>query len=108
MDVSKYGATNLIDFYITLVGQNYTSQLCAIAGLAWIVYDYFITLDMEINLVWRRSGTKSKLLYLFTRYYGIAFLTYDFTVVLHSGWSVHVSTFQSSTRSSCRPLLVQL
>ncbi|KAG9008098.1 hypothetical protein FRB94_013755 [Tulasnella sp. JGI-2019a] len=57
-----------------------------IAGYAWVIYDWLITLDQEIFFVWARpSGWKSKALFGFIRYYGIALLTFDM-IALSGTW----------------------
>lgn len=60
-----------------------------LAAYTWALYDWLINLDQEIDLVWRRrSGTwQSKSLYAFIRYYGLAIITFNLVVVMHTNWS---------------------
>ncbi|KAG8900441.1 hypothetical protein FRC00_012859, partial [Tulasnella sp. 408] len=77
-----------LEFFRLIAFQSAVTRYCMVAGYVWVLYDWFITLDQEIDLVWRRSGAwKSKVLYAFTRYHGLALLTYDLVVMLGSDWS---------------------
>ncbi|KAG9041357.1 hypothetical protein FS837_012376 [Tulasnella sp. UAMH 9824] len=77
-----------LQFFRLIAFQSAITRYCMVAGYVWVLYDWFITLDQEIDLVWRRSGAwKSKVLYAFTRYHGLALLTYDLVVMLGSDWS---------------------
>lgn len=76
-----------LEFFQLIAYQSAVTRYCMVAGYVWVLYDWFITLDQEIDLVWRKSGAwKSKVLYAFTRYHGLALLTYDLVVMLGS-WS---------------------
>ncbi|GJE89146.1 hypothetical protein PsYK624_052400 [Phanerochaete sordida] len=48
-----------------------TNNYVAMGALALIVYDYVITLDQEVNNVWRRKFTAASLLFYVNRYLSI-------------------------------------
>ncbi|KAH9935999.1 uncharacterized protein BXZ73DRAFT_100473 [Epithele typhae] len=53
-----------------------TQSLCqhnqqALASAAWLVYDFLITLDDEVELVWKSPNTLPKCLYFVSRYVGL-------------------------------------
>ncbi|EJU00632.1 hypothetical protein DACRYDRAFT_117100 [Dacryopinax primogenitus] len=48
------------------------SRRAAIAALSWAVYDYLITFSTEIRHVWLRPWGWSKLLFGWTRYFGMS------------------------------------
>ncbi|KAJ6549996.1 hypothetical protein B0H19DRAFT_1160193 [Mycena capillaripes] len=48
-----------------------------LAGLTWILHDYFVTLEDEIRYIWPQSLSFSKLMFLWIRYYTIALLLFD-------------------------------
>ncbi|PPR00146.1 hypothetical protein CVT24_008953 [Panaeolus cyanescens] len=51
--------------------------------LVWVIHDYFITLEDEINHVWRQKINLGRALYLWIRYYTILLVTFD-VVQIHS------------------------
>lgn len=74
---------------VAFVAISAKSRYFWIAGQTWVLYDWLISLNQEIDLVWRRSGAwQSKLLYALTRYYGLALTTWNVVMILHSNWSV--------------------
>ncbi|KAI0763840.1 hypothetical protein BD413DRAFT_642322 [Trametes elegans] len=46
----------------------FLNTCCPIAVLAFLTYEYFITLDREVTLFWRRSRTGASVLFLTNRY----------------------------------------
>ncbi|KAL6304074.1 hypothetical protein BKA93DRAFT_307468 [Sparassis latifolia] len=43
----------------------------SVAALAWLIFDIVITLDQEVEFIWKARWTFPKCLYLVTRYYGL-------------------------------------
>ncbi|KAH9941694.1 uncharacterized protein BXZ73DRAFT_98085 [Epithele typhae] len=43
-----------------------------IGGVTLISYDYFLTLDREIQYIWRRKFTTASAIYIVTRYSSLA------------------------------------
>ncbi|PPQ73592.1 hypothetical protein CVT24_007960 [Panaeolus cyanescens] len=43
---------------------------CQVAALVITLYDHIITLDREVEYIWMRKWSKSKVLYLLARYFG--------------------------------------
>jgi len=61
---------------------SFTSSLTAtrystFASLTFLVYDYVLTFDAEIEFVWHRSWSFGKVLFLFNRYFGLAVLIFN-------------------------------
>ncbi|KAJ7105904.1 hypothetical protein C8R44DRAFT_987510 [Mycena epipterygia] len=48
-----------------------------LAGLTWILHDYFVTLEDEIRYIWPQRLNFSKLMFFWIRYYSIALLLFD-------------------------------
>ncbi|TFY64569.1 hypothetical protein EVJ58_g2542 [Rhodofomes roseus] len=45
--------------------------LHATAALAWLVYDYMLSFENEVDLIWSSEDTVPKLLYFVSRYFGL-------------------------------------
>ncbi|KAJ7669123.1 hypothetical protein B0H17DRAFT_989749 [Mycena rosella] len=56
---------NLIPLYVVL------------AGLTWLLHDYFITLEDEIQYIWPQRRSFGKFMFFWIRYYSIALLLFD-------------------------------
>ncbi|EMD37102.1 hypothetical protein CERSUDRAFT_74094 [Gelatoporia subvermispora B] len=57
--------------------QDYNAlNLSMAASIVWIVHDILLTLPQEIESVWRTKFTYHKILYIITRYFGLASLMY--------------------------------
>ncbi|KAJ7794415.1 hypothetical protein B0H14DRAFT_3497009 [Mycena olivaceomarginata] len=48
-----------------------------LAGLTWILHDYFVTLEDEIRYIWPQRLSFSKFMFFWIRYYSIALLLFD-------------------------------
>lgn len=46
------------------------TRFCQVAPSALMVYDYLISIDQEIEHIWKRPKTTTTLLYLIVRYFG--------------------------------------
>ncbi|PPQ69712.1 hypothetical protein CVT25_012975 [Psilocybe cyanescens] len=53
--------------YVVVKGLN-TVRYAQLAGGVFFAYDYFLTIGMEVELIWRSKWNFIKLLYLFQRY----------------------------------------
>ncbi|KAJ7463948.1 hypothetical protein FB451DRAFT_1139116 [Mycena latifolia] len=62
---------------IPLLRANLIPSHIVLVGLTWILYDYFITLEDEIQYIWTQRLSVSKLMFLWIRYYSIALLLFD-------------------------------
>ncbi|KAF8508949.1 hypothetical protein JB92DRAFT_2949929 [Gautieria morchelliformis] len=59
----------------------------ALASLVVLLYDHAITFDAEVMNIWRGPRTLGKLLFLWTRYFGLSFLIIELTVTFHGSLS---------------------
>ncbi|TFK97182.1 hypothetical protein BDV98DRAFT_607814 [Pterulicium gracile] len=50
-------------------------------GLAWILYDWLITLDDEVEHIWTQKRTPANWMFIWIRYYSIALLIFDVTQI---------------------------
>ncbi|KAG9313231.1 hypothetical protein JVU11DRAFT_6692 [Chiua virens] len=66
-------------------------QLFSVAGEAFLVYNYFITLRMEVDHIWSAKWTVAKALFLFNRYMNLVGQTV-FTLQQLDVW--HASSFK--------------
>ncbi|KIM66888.1 hypothetical protein SCLCIDRAFT_1210934 [Scleroderma citrinum Foug A] len=46
------------------------TRLCQVAPSVLMVYDYLISVDQEIEHIWKRPRTTTTLLYFVVRYFG--------------------------------------
>ncbi|KAJ7055849.1 hypothetical protein C8F01DRAFT_1157903 [Mycena amicta] len=61
----------------SLVRGNLIPLHVVLAGLTWILHDYFVTLEDEIRYVWPQRFNFSKFMFFWIRYYSIALLLFD-------------------------------
>ncbi|KZT69955.1 hypothetical protein DAEQUDRAFT_737706 [Daedalea quercina L-15889] len=59
------------DTLVTLIDLAQDRGLHAAAALAWLVYDYLLSLQDEVELIWSSPDTIPKLLYFISRYFGL-------------------------------------
>ncbi|KAI0072714.1 hypothetical protein K474DRAFT_1667485 [Panus rudis PR-1116 ss-1] len=62
---------NLDDLYVTAVRDVYLSRLSSFVVVTLVIYDYIVTLDREVELIWRQRWSLIKAVYLWHRYFGI-------------------------------------
>lgn len=43
-------------------------MVCSVSGVAILIFDIILTLDVEVKLIWNEKGTLSKFAYLINRY----------------------------------------
>jgi hypothetical protein len=81
--------------FINLYRANLVPAYVILFSLTWILYDYLITLDEELKLVWPQRLNRGKVLFLFVRYYTIA-------VILLNTIQIHLFTHKGyATDTSC-------
>ncbi|KAF8575561.1 hypothetical protein K439DRAFT_731533 [Ramaria rubella] len=66
------------------VSSGFATKHATVASIAFLFYDYLITLDAEMNLVWNHRWSFGKVLFIFNRYFGAFALLFN-TIVLFSG-----------------------
>ncbi|KAF8485695.1 hypothetical protein JB92DRAFT_3025085 [Gautieria morchelliformis] len=62
------------------------TKYSTVASLAFLVYDHAITFDAEVANVWNRPGSFGKILFIWTRYFGLSSL-----IIAVTGTSFHGS-----------------
>jgi len=60
--------TTLTPAVFTLFKSRVAFQYMEVASIALVVYDYLLTIDDEIDLIWKRTKNLSSVLFFFTRY----------------------------------------
>ncbi|KAJ7257755.1 hypothetical protein C8J57DRAFT_1342714 [Mycena rebaudengoi] len=63
--------------YIPLVVGSLIPLHVVLAGLTWILDDYFVTLEDEIRYIWPQRRSFSKFMFFWIRYYSIFLLIFD-------------------------------
>ncbi|KAF8475420.1 hypothetical protein JB92DRAFT_3051623 [Gautieria morchelliformis] len=63
------------------------TQYSALASLVLFLYDHAITFDAEVMNIWRGPRTLGKLLFLWTRYFGLSSLIIEVTGTFHGSLS---------------------
>ncbi|OCH92795.1 hypothetical protein OBBRIDRAFT_886031 [Obba rivulosa] len=56
------------------VSDTFAVNLAAVAAVAWFAYDALLTINQEIELVWKARWTYQKVLYILVKYYSLIFL----------------------------------
>ncbi|EMD37103.1 hypothetical protein CERSUDRAFT_84142 [Gelatoporia subvermispora B] len=59
---------------IQAVSDTFAVNLAAAGAAAWLAYDVILTIEQEIELVWKARWTYQKVLYIVVKYYSLAFL----------------------------------
>ncbi|KAK0217642.1 hypothetical protein EDD85DRAFT_364839 [Armillaria nabsnona] len=67
-------------------------QNAYVACATLIVYEYFLQFEAEVNFFWQRRWSLAKALFLWSRYYGVAFNVSNAVIYLNSHPSLNVST----------------
>ncbi|KIL64410.1 hypothetical protein M378DRAFT_11435 [Amanita muscaria Koide BX008] len=81
--------------FINLFRANLIPAYVILFSLTWIIYDYFLTLDDEVKLVWPQRWSRGKILFLFVRYYTIS-------VIVLNAIQIHLFTHPGyATDTSC-------
>jgi len=57
------------------------------SALAFITYNILLSFDDEVEHIWKSKWTTPKCLYIFSRYYGLFYLLFNFTVDMTYGLS---------------------
>ncbi|KII95799.1 hypothetical protein PLICRDRAFT_34750 [Plicaturopsis crispa FD-325 SS-3] len=87
------------------------TRICQLAAMCATIYDHFLSLDQEVELIWKRKWSYSKILFLIIRYIGEAVLIANAVVFLSTDISRSVcrqyTIFQASA-SSVILLLMQV
>lgn len=60
----------------------------SIGAIAWLVYDIALTLEPEVEFIWKARWSFPKILYILARYYGLFNLTYYLSIALSTSVSV--------------------
>ncbi|KAJ7584844.1 hypothetical protein C8J56DRAFT_949187 [Mycena floridula] len=68
--------TSTTDF-LELYKANVIPLRACLAGLAWILHDYFLTIEDEIRYIWPQRGGLGRTMFLFIRYYTILIVIFD-------------------------------
>ncbi|KAF8510083.1 hypothetical protein JB92DRAFT_461722 [Gautieria morchelliformis] len=70
--------------FVTMAKSDITlTEYSALASLVVLLYDHAITFDAEIMNIWRGPRTLGKLMFLWTRYFGLSSLIIVVTVTFH-------------------------
>ncbi|KAI5988993.1 hypothetical protein EDD15DRAFT_2285692 [Pisolithus albus] len=56
------------------------TRTCQLVPSALMVYDYLISIDREVEYIWKRPRTTTTILYLIVRYFGTAYGLINTTV----------------------------
>lgn len=65
----------------------YTTQYAELASSTIIVYDHFVTLDQEVELIWKSGWSFGKCLFLVNRYYTLFVVVFNNYVLFNSSIS---------------------
>ncbi|KAL1659025.1 hypothetical protein GGF50DRAFT_92231 [Schizophyllum commune] len=77
MNASSAYSEEEIAAYARLYEGNLIPMYATVVGLAWVYYDWALTIDDEVRYVWPQKMNVGKAIYLWIRYYTLALLAYD-------------------------------
>ncbi|KAF8511708.1 hypothetical protein JB92DRAFT_2932542 [Gautieria morchelliformis] len=60
---------------VTILASLTPTKYSWLASLAFLVYDHALTFDAEVANIWSRPSSFSGILFIWTRYFGLASLT---------------------------------
>ncbi|EPQ50394.1 hypothetical protein GLOTRDRAFT_101775 [Gloeophyllum trabeum ATCC 11539] len=93
--------SSLADAFAPFVREIQSTRYAELASSTIVIYDHLITLDQEIDLIWKASWTPGKVLFLTNRYYVLASVIFNnyvlFTTHLSDSFSVKWFRWQGTT-----------
>ncbi|EPQ50397.1 hypothetical protein GLOTRDRAFT_133950 [Gloeophyllum trabeum ATCC 11539] len=69
--------SSLADVFAPFVREIQSARYAELASSTIVIYDHLITLDQEIDLIWKASWTPGKVLFLTNRYYVLASVIFN-------------------------------
>ncbi|KDQ58907.1 hypothetical protein JAAARDRAFT_646826 [Jaapia argillacea MUCL 33604] len=66
------------------------SRLCQVSAAAASLYDYIVTLDQEVELIWNQGWSAAKILYFLTRFCGNGMILANTALILVEGLNTYV------------------
>uniref|UniRef100_A0A0W0GAG5 DUF6533 domain-containing protein n=1 Tax=Moniliophthora roreri TaxID=221103 RepID=A0A0W0GAG5_MONRR len=90
MSAPDAGGLAALQALFTVLDQNRKVDYMSLSAIAFLAYDIIIMFDAEVEFVWSAVWSLPKILYIFARYYGIAFLILEFAVKQQLGLSLKV------------------
>lgn len=75
----------LLDQYLTAVRDMELSRLAAFVVATAVIYDYIVTFDLEIVLIWGKRWSIIKAVYLWHRYFGILCVIFQVVALTYNG-----------------------
>ncbi|KAJ7086242.1 hypothetical protein C8R44DRAFT_991656 [Mycena epipterygia] len=87
--------------YINLVHGNFIPLHVVLASLTWIIYDYVVTVEDEIQFIWSQRMSFAKIMFFWIRYYSIALLAFD-------AIQIHVFSIPGITSEHLVEIIMQL
>ncbi|KAJ7598029.1 hypothetical protein C8J56DRAFT_721062, partial [Mycena floridula] len=67
--------------FLKLYMANVIPLRACLAGLTWILHDFFLTIEDEIRYIWPQRRGIGKTMYMFIRYYTILIVIFDVTQI---------------------------
>lgn len=93
--------SSLADVFAPFVREIQSTRYAELASSTIVIYDHLITLDQEIDLIWKASWTPGKVLFLTNRYYVLASVIFNnyvlFTTHLSDSFCVKWFRWQGTT-----------
>jgi len=62
---------DLAQLYVTAVHDIWLTRVAAFVGATIVVYDYIVTIDREVELIWKRKWSTVKAVFIWHRYFGL-------------------------------------
>ncbi|KDQ58695.1 hypothetical protein JAAARDRAFT_34537 [Jaapia argillacea MUCL 33604] len=82
-----------MESFIDVVNAARTLRLCQLSTACAVVYDHLITIDQEVELIWRRRWTLPKFMFLTIRYSSDLIVCYNVATFLNEGNLANKSRF---------------
>ncbi|ESK95647.1 hypothetical protein Moror_12572 [Moniliophthora roreri MCA 2997] len=93
MSAPDAGGLAALQALFTVLDQNRKVDYMSLSAIAFLAYDIIIMFDAEVEFVWSAVWSLPKILYIFARYYGIAFLILEFAVKQQLGLSLKLCAY---------------
>ncbi|KAF8181664.1 hypothetical protein K438DRAFT_1178863 [Mycena galopus ATCC 62051] len=97
-------AQNKAQQLLELAADSQITQFAAVASLTILAFDCVISLQREVEMVWKRSKSPVKWLYIWNRYFTLAMTSFFTSVVLRQTPSNEVI---ASYTIKCRAQVLQ-
>uniref|UniRef100_A0A0W0F7U3 DUF6533 domain-containing protein n=1 Tax=Moniliophthora roreri TaxID=221103 RepID=A0A0W0F7U3_MONRR len=89
-----------LSMLLQLVKDARTTNYATVAAMTLLVFDYFLTIEKEVELIWKTPKKLASIIYLWNRYFSLIALGVNVSFMLREVKSDRSHTFLSSNLTS--------